>query len=67
MKSTITIMYKLGAALLGLLVLSNTFVNAQDDLLELEEKALQAAVMKASPSVIPVSYTHLTLPTLLLV
>lgn len=52
MKSTITIMYKLVAALLGLLVLSNTFVNAQDDLLELEEKALQAAVMKASPSVI---------------
>ena len=52
MKSTITIMYKLVAALLGLLVLSNTFVNAQDDLLEREEKALQAAVMKASPSVI---------------
>jgi len=52
MKSRITIMYKFVAALLGLLVLSNTFVNAQDDLLEREEKALQAAVMKASPSVI---------------
>ena len=52
MKSRITIMYKLVAALLGLLVLSNTFVNAQDDLLEREEKALQAAVIKASPSVI---------------
>ena len=48
MKSRITIMYKLVAALLGLLALSNTFVNAQDDLLEREEKALQAAVMKAS-------------------
>jgi serine protease Do len=45
-------MYKFVAALLGLLVLSNTFVNAQNDLLEREEKALQAAVMKASPSVI---------------
>ena len=52
MKSRITIMYKFVAALLGLLVLSNTFVNAQDDLLEREEKALQAAVVKASPSVI---------------
>ena len=52
MKSRITIMYKFVAALLGLLVLSNTFVNAQNDLLEREEKALQAAVMKASPSVI---------------
>ena len=52
MKSRITIMYKFVAALLGLLVLSNTFVNAQDDLLEREEKALQAAVIKASPSVI---------------
>ena len=52
MKSRITIMYKIVAALLGLLVLSHTFVNAQDDLLEREEKALQAAVIKASPSVI---------------
>ena len=52
MKSRITIMYKIVATLLGLLVLSHTFVNAQDDLLEREEKALQAAVIKASPSVI---------------
>jgi len=53
MKSTITIKHKMIVAFLSLLVLQpNMFVNAQDDLLEREEKALQAAVMKASPSVI---------------
>ena len=53
MKSTITSKYKMVPAFLTVLgLLSNTFINAQDDLLEREEKALQAAVMKASPSVI---------------
>ena len=37
---------------MALAVLGNATVHAQDDLLEREEKALQAAVTKASPSVV---------------
>ena len=52
MKKTRMTKYKSILLTIALATLCNATVDAQDDLLEQEEKALQAAVTKASPSVV---------------
>ena len=52
MKNINTMKYKLFSLIPILLLFAETLVYAQDNLLEREEKSLQAAVAKASPSVV---------------